>query len=74
MPAGEVVHHYEEYRDITGDVKDHNVRHTHSESGLALEIPPFRRQAIDAVDLSLMPTQNPKYLKVGAEGYQEAEQ
>lgn len=74
MPAGEVVHHYEQHRDIAGDVDDHNVRNTHSEPGLALEIPSFGRHPIDAVYLTLMSTQDPKYLKVSAEGYQEAEQ
>jgi len=74
MPAGEVVRRYKQHRDVARDVDDYNVRDTHRESGLALEILPFRRHTIDAVYLTLMSTQNPKYLKMGDKGYKETAQ
>jgi len=74
MPAGEVVHHYEQHGDVASDVDNHDVRNTYRESGLALEVLPFRRHPIDAVYLTLMSTQNQKYFKVGGKGYQETEE
>lgn len=74
MPAGEVVRRYKQHRNVASDVDDDNIRDTHRESGLALEILPFRRHTIDAVYLTLMSTQNPKYLKMGDKGDKETEQ
>lgn len=74
MPTSEVVYHYEEHGDVASDVDDHDVRNTHRESGLALEVLPFRRHPIDAVYLTLMSAQNQKYFKVSGKGHQETEE